>query len=261
MTRSSRRAGKPHPDLGQLERLSLDTGSPTDLVLVAHGTRDKAGRATSLAIRAAVAARLPGVDVDIAYIDVQAPHVGDVVTRHARTGRRVAVVPLLLSLGYHVEVDVRGAVAPHPNAAASGPLGPHPILADRLWEAGAQPGDAVVLAAAGSSRASSARDTEAVASLLARRWPGRVGVGYGAAATPRVEHAVAAARAWRSCTTGRVVVASYLIGEGYFLSRLAGSGTDLLTDPMATHPGLVELIALRYVQACAALDALEREAV
>ena len=265
MTRSSRRAGKPHPDLGQLERLSLDTGSPADLVLVAHGTRDKAGRATSLAIRAAVAARLPGVDVDIAYIDVQAPHVGDVVTRHARTGRRVAVVPLLLSLGYHVEVDVRGAVAPHPNAAASGPLGPHPILADiladRLWEAGAQPGDAVVLAAAGSSRASSARDTEAVASLLARRWPGRVGVGYGAAATPRVEHAVAAARAWRSCTTGRVVVASYLIGEGYFLSRLAGSGTDLLTDPMATHPGLVELIALRYVQACAALDALEREAV
>lgn len=72
MTRSSRRAGKAYPDLGQLEGLRPGTGSPTDLVLVAHGTRDKAGRATSLAIRAAVADRLPGVDVDIAYIDVQA---------------------------------------------------------------------------------------------------------------------------------------------------------------------------------------------
>ena len=45
------------------------------------------------------------------------------------------------------------------------------------------------------------------------------------------------------------------------LNNISAYGTDLLTDPMATHPGLVELIALRYVQACAALDALEREAV
>ena len=34
-----------------------------------------------------------------------------------------------------------------------------------------------------------------------------------------------------------------------------------ITNYAATHPGLVELIALRYAQTCADLDALEREAV
>lgn len=264
MSRSSRRTGKPYPDLARLSQQPLPD-SPTDLVLVAHGTRDRAGRATSSAIRDAVADRLPGVEVDIAYVDVQEPHVDEVVAAHARTGRGVAVVPLLLSVGYHVQVDVTRAVAPHPNTAASGALGPHPlladILADRLWQAGALPGDAVVLGAAGSSRAGAARDAQEVASLLARRWPGRVGVGFGAGAGPRIEDAVRSARAWRACTTGRVALASYLIGEGYFLSRLAGSGPDLLTEPLAAHPSLVELTALRYAQTCDRLAAAARQAV
>lgn len=134
----------------------LDRGAPTDLVLVAHGTRDAAGAATSHRIREAVAAQLPGVHVELAYVDVQEPRVAQVVAARAAAGRRVAVVPLLLSMGYHVQVDVLGAVAPHALAATSGALGPHPLLVqaliERLVQGGAKPGDAIVLAAAGSSR-------------------------------------------------------------------------------------------------------------
>ncbi len=57
------------------------------------------------------------------------------------------------------------------------------------------PGDAVVLAAAGSSDPRAADAVEAVARGLRAAWPhGPVIVGYGAGAQPSVPDAVAAAR-------------------------------------------------------------------
>ena len=50
------------------------------------------------------------------------------------------VVPLLLSVGYHVKVDIARAVKSRPGSAAAAPLGPDPRLAklldQRLREAG-----------------------------------------------------------------------------------------------------------------------------
>ena len=65
------------------------------------------------------------------------------------------MVPLLLSVGYHVKVDIARAVKSRPETRAAAPLGPDPRLAalldQRLREAGVTDNDAVVLAAAGSS--------------------------------------------------------------------------------------------------------------
>ena len=71
-------------------------------------------------------------------------------------GRRAVLVPLLLASGYHDRVDLPAAIAAaRPGTAHASVLGPDPrlavALADRLREAGRRPGEAVVLAAAGSS--------------------------------------------------------------------------------------------------------------
>ena len=164
-------------------------GSPI-LVACAHGTRNATGR--RLIAELALAARdlRPGLVTTAAFVDVQPPTVADVVAGLAGDGRPSVVVPLLLSGGYHVHVDIAGAVADAASAVAARPLGPDPrlveVLHDRLLQAGADPRDpltAVVLAAAGSSDARSVADVEDTADLLQRSWAGPVTTGYGSAAT------------------------------------------------------------------------------
>lgn len=225
------------------------------LVLCSHGTRAPSGRATVGALCARLRERRPGLDVRLAFVDVHAPYVADKVAALVAGGRRVVVVPVLLSSGYHVQVDVARAVAPFPQAASTGPLGPHPsladVLADRLRQAGGRPGDAVVLAAAGSSRAATLDDVAAMAALLQERWPGAVTAGYGTIARPSVAEAVAAAR---TAGAPRVLVASYLLAEGHFHSSLAGAGADAVSDPLGTDPRVLDVILERYDVACASAD-------
>ncbi|WP_299037059.1 sirohydrochlorin chelatase [uncultured Pseudokineococcus sp.] len=211
-------------------------GSAPLLVLCAHGTRGPRGRRTVGALVDALSRARPGTAVRAAFVDVQPPTVADVVAQHAPE-RGVVVVPVLLSAGHHVGSDVARAVAPWSRAVSAGPLGPHPlldeVLADRLAEAGALPGDAVVLAAAGSSDPRAAPDVERVAAALRTRHDGEVVVGYGAAAQPRVPDAVAALR---ERGARRVLVASYLLGPGFFHDRLAGVGADAVSEPLLTAP-------------------------
>ena len=238
------------------------TGPAPVLVGCAHGTRDPAGRRAVADLLVAVGERRPEVSVEPAFVDVQSPTVADVVTRLAEQGRRCVVVPLLLSAGYHVHVDVAAAVRTVPSAAASPPLGPDPrladLLAERLAQAGASSGDGVVLAAAGSSGARAAAATQEAAALLRERWDGPVMVGYGASAEPSVAAAVAALRADGA---PRVAVAAYLLAPGHFHDRLAGAGADVLTDPLclpgAPDPRVVDVVLDRYD---AALTASSRPA-
>jgi sirohydrochlorin ferrochelatase len=168
----------------------------------------------------------------------------------AAAGQRAVVVPLLLSGGYHVHVDIAGAVDGAAGAVAARPLGPDPrlaaVLSDRLVEAGADPGDsrtAVVLAAAGSSDRRAVADVEHTAELLQRSWAGPVTTGYGSAARPTVPDAVTAAR-----ETGaqRVVVASYLLAPGHFHDKLAGAGADLVTAPLLPDDRIAAVLLDRY---------------
>jgi len=226
-------------------------GTPV-LVACSHGTRGSLGRRTVGALVAAVAAARPGLDVEAAFVDVQPPEVGDVVRRITAGGRGAVVVPLLLSGGYHVHVDIGRATA-REQAVSAGALGPDPrlaqVLLDRLRQAGARPGDAVVLAAAGSSDERSGADVEQVAVAVRAQWAGPVVVGYGASARPSVAEAVAQAR---GLTGGRVVVAAYLLAPGFFHDRLAEAGADAVTGPLAVDgsgtidPRLVAVVLDRY---------------
>jgi sirohydrochlorin ferrochelatase len=220
------------------------------LVACAHGTRNPTGR--RLVAELALAARRlrPGLVTTAAFVDVQPPTVADVVAGLAAGDRAAVVVPLLLSGGYHVHVDIARAVAAADTARAARPLGPDPrlvaVLHDRLLAAGADPADpgtAVVLAAAGSSDPRSVADVSDTAALLQRRWAGPVTTGYGSAARPPVPEAVAAAR---RAGAARVVLAAYLLAPGHFHDKLAGAGADVVTAPLLPDDRIAAVLLDRY---------------
>ncbi|MCV2487973.1 sirohydrochlorin chelatase [Geodermatophilus sp. YIM 151500] len=233
-------------------------GDPV-LVACAHGTRSPAGR--RLVAELALAARRlrPGLTTTAAFVDVQPPTVADVVAGLAAEGRPAVVVPVLLSGGYHVHVDIARAVEGAGSAVAARPLGPDPRLAavlhDRLVSTGADPADprtAVVLAAAGSSDARAVADVERTAALLRSSWAGPVTTGYGSAARPAVPDAVAAAR---EAGAARVVVAAYLLAPGHFHDRLAAAGADAVSAPLLPDGRAAAVLLDRYDAARAGLPA------
>ena len=223
---------------------------PPVLIACAHGTRNPTGRRLIAELALAARSLRPGLATTAAFVDVQPPTVVDVVSQFAAAGRTSVVVPLLLSGGYHVHVDIAGAVDEHAGAVAARPLGPDArlvaVLHDRLVQAGADARDpltAVVLAAAGSSDPRSVADVEETADLLQRNWAGAVTTGYGSAAQPTVADAVLAARRGGA---ERVVVASYLLAPGHFHDKLAGAGADTVTAPLLPDERIAAVLLDRY---------------
>lgn len=212
------------------------------LVVVAHGTDNPSGQATVTWLRDRVAELLPDVHVVDAYVDVQRPRLDEVVDAMVRKQSRTVIVPALLSTGYHVEVDIARAVESSELVTAAPPLGPHPILAailqDRLSAAGVIPDEPVVLAAAGSSRASGVAAVWRQAELLAALRPGPVTAAFLSAAEPRVPEALEAAGSGAA-------VASYLLGHGVFHDRLRGLEA-VVSEPIGEDPRLAELVRERY---------------
>lgn len=214
------------------------------LLLVAHGTRDPAGAVTAEALTDAVARRLPGVPVSLAFADVRGPSVTDVLA--GGTGPAV-VVPTFLSAGYHVRVDLPGQIerAGRAGVRLARPLGTTVVGAavDRLVSAGWRACDAVVLAAAGSSDPRAIADIRRAAVRLSGTIRQPVAVGYIATGRPGVSEVVA--RSHRPGT--RVAVASWLLAPGLFHQWLCRSGADLVSDPIGVHPLLVDQLVRRYL--------------
>jgi sirohydrochlorin ferrochelatase len=164
------------------------------------------------------------------------------------------VVPLLLSPGYHSRVDIPGALAQRrPDALLGAVLGPdaalNEVLLKRLQQAGWRAGEAVVLAAAGSSDPAGATATETQAQLLTEKTRGPVLAGYASAAAPDVPTAVAALRA---AGAKRVAVATYLLAPGFFAGSVADSGADLVSEPLGPHDAIARLVLRRYDHALSA---------
>jgi sirohydrochlorin ferrochelatase len=204
-------------------------------------------------LRLDIAAARPGLEVRAAHVDVHKPALDDVARRFAGSGRPVVVVPLLLSTGYHVRVDIAEAVQKHGGRAAAA-LGPDPVLVrilqERLAESGAGPEDVVVLAAAGSSDPQAAADVDVtVAALATARGGAPVAVGFLASARPTVAEAVATAR--REHPGRAVAIATYLLAPGFFSARLDAAGADHVAAPLAPHPDLATLALSRFDQALA----------
>lgn len=215
---------------------------------MAHGTDNPSGQTTVTALRDRVAELLPGVQVTDAYVDVQEPRLAEVVESLVGQGIPTVIVPALLSTGYHVEVDIARTVANSELVVATPPLGPDPLLAailvDRLDEAGVVPEDPVVLAAAGSSRATGVAAVRRQAELLAALRPGTVTAAYISAAQPSVEEALVAGDRGGP----QAAIASYLLGHGMFHDRLRRHGA-VVSEPIGTHPRLAELVRQRYLDA------------
>ncbi|PFG42299.1 sirohydrochlorin ferrochelatase [Isoptericola jiangsuensis] len=224
--------------------------APT-LLAISHGTSSAPGAAAVAGLVDAVAARLDGeAPVRGGFVDVQQPDVPTCLA--ALTGTATVIVPLLLSAGFHVHVDLREDVDAATQAGQSvhlaGALGPDERLVDllerRLRAAGLAAGDVVVLAAAGSSDDRAVADCERTGALLAERTGHEVRVGYIANAVPRLPDVVAAVRADRP--GARIVTASYLVAPGYFQTLAEKAGGDVTTAPLlpADEAPPVELVGI-----------------
>jgi sirohydrochlorin ferrochelatase len=226
------------------------------LVAASHGTSSAEGRAAVAALVDAVRAAAPGIVVEDAFVDVQTPDVASVLDALG-TAHESVVVPLLLSAGYHVNVDLAREVHGREGAPSLGAaLGPDDrlveVLIERLAESGLREDDRVVLAAAGSSDARAVDDCRVVGRRLAERLGRPVAVGFLSAARPGLGEAIARTRATHPVS--RVVVSSYLLAPGYFLDLAAVSGAAVTSAPLlrpdAPPPApLVELVLDRYSSA------------
>lgn len=231
------------------------------LVLVAHGSRDEAAHTCVGEIADAVRAALSGVPVRIGYVDVRAPTVADAVADLKAAGLAGAVVvPAFLASGYHVRVDLPEQL--HDCDAADGrfvvtpAVGPDPLLAratvGRLAEAGWRLGDAVVLAAAGSSDQAALAEVRTAGRMLAAQVGRKVRVGFVATAVPPVDALV---RELRAAGERRIAVASWLLAPGIFHTRLESAGADVVAAPLGAHPDVVATIVARYTSAAGAVRA------
>lgn len=240
--------------------------SARTLILCSHGTRSPQGQRAVARLADAVAARLAGVEVRPAFVDVQEPHVDTAVAAlgpfhgspaaagaGAGTEYDTVLVPALLSTGYHVKTDLARAAGLRPGIRVAPPLGPDARLTGLLVRrlaaaAGGRPslGDAVILAGAGSSDPEAARALAVAAADLADRIGHPVSPGNAAGGQPRVTDLVALARE-RGAT--RVIVVSYLLAPGFFADRLAGCGASAVTDPLLspdrTPAELIDLVLER----------------
>ncbi len=219
---------------------------PPTLILAAHGTTSLAGLATTAELAAATRTRRPGLAVAESYVDVAAPTFHDVL---ASVTGPVVVVPVLLSGGYHVHVDIPAVVGSRAETVVTPALGPgrgvSRALADRLDQAraGRSPGACVALVAAGSSDAAARADVETAAADLATVLGRPVHVAVLTGEGRSLADLVAALGT-------DVDVATYLLADGVFATKLrsqaAALGLATVSDPLGAHPALVDVILQRF---------------
>jgi sirohydrochlorin ferrochelatase len=202
----------------------------TRLVIAAHGSADPRFAATVDALAARVRLLRDGLDVAVGYLEHGPPDLREVCADGD------AVVPLLLTRGYHALVDIPAQV---PGAVVADAVGPHPVLAaalaDRLAEAGYDGTSPVVLAAAGSADERALDDVRIAAAQLGERLGAEVTAAFVSAGSPRVDDIDKPA-----------VVASYLVAPGAFHDALARCGATVVSAPIGDHPALAEALLARY---------------
>jgi sirohydrochlorin ferrochelatase len=213
---------------------------PPTLLVAAHGTRSAAGAATTALLVSAIAAARPAVQVELCFLDVAEPSLGKVLDTLAAP---LVVVPLLLSAGFHVLSDIPALVAGRPGVSVAAHLGPDPLIIDALLDRlpstrSGSPAATTLLARVGSTRAEAGAEFETARAQLAAR--------LGRDVTElRLDGSTRAAVA---ALPEPVEIASYLLAEGDFLTRLRDDVAGLATvaEPIGVHPALVALVWQRY---------------
>ncbi|MGZ4452736.1 MAG: sirohydrochlorin chelatase [Nocardioides sp.] len=232
----------------------MATASPSRtearLVVVAHGTRNPVGNHVAARI-AELAGERCGVQADVAYVELCEPLLGTVLAGPVE--RSSVVVPLLLTTGYHVRVDLPDAVASaYGPTSLTAPLGPDPLLAaaqvERLVQAGARRGQPVTMVAAGSNDPTALPELQRAADLLSGAWGGPVRLATLGGLGPRPEDVVRPGDA----------VSPYLLAAGFFATRCAdgarAAGAEMVADVIGVHERVIDLVAARYRAAELALE-------
>jgi len=226
-----------------------------DLIAAAHGTADPRGIHEVHALVREMRRLRPDVPISLGFVDVDVPALPSLVGRVVADSNEAVIVPLLLSSGYHITVDIAGEATRRPIQIQTAPaLGPDPALADILVDRldarlNLRAIDRVVLAAAGSTDRRALLDCSATAAMLAERIDRPVEVGYISGAGERLSQVLARttdpARGVRS--TDRVAVATYLLAPGFFADRVRRIAGDLpVSDPLGADPRVAALALHRY---------------
>ncbi|MEV0854553.1 sirohydrochlorin chelatase [Nocardia fluminea] len=261
-------------------------GSGPALIAVAHGSRDPRSAATMAAVVAVVAAARPGIAVRLAFLDLSAPSVDEVVDDLAAQGHTdVIVVPLLLGNAFHARVDLPALLTeaghrhPRVRLTQAAVLGPDPLLiaavADRVALSCRLPSlsarvtplapafptaftDAadplndppvgIAVAAVGSRDAAANRRTAVVARRLAAATGCPTEMCF-ATVEPGIEPAMDQLRARGA---ERIVVAPWFLAPGLLTDRLVAAAPEVVhADVIGAHSALVDVIWARYDTAVA----------
>lgn len=229
----------------------------TALVLTAHGSKDPRSAANARAVAHRVARLRPGLDVRLAFCELNAPSLPDVL---AGVPSDAVVTPLLLANAYHARVDIPAQIAQSGvDVTQADVLGEDPrlisLLRQRVTELGVSRLDdriGVLVAAIGSSNAlANARTRQVAPRLLA-------GTGWAGATTafvtrPEPSLAEAAGRLRRQGAR-RVVIAPWFLAPGLLPDRVRdfadGAGFEL-AEPLGAHRLVAETVLDRFDQVAA----------
>lgn len=225
------------------------------LVAVAHGSRDPRSAATIAALIEEIRAQAPELDVRIAFLDLSAPRLADVLDAvHAEGHAEAVIVPLLLGHAYHARVDVPAAASEamrrnqglHVRTAAV--LGPDTRLATVAWqrlrEAGLEREHAIVLAAAGSAHEPANERVRALARDWSRRQP--TAAAFAAAGAPSLPEA---AESLGARGRDRLLVGSWFLAPGLLPDRIASLAAEYRAtqaEPLGAHPLVATVVLDRY---------------
>jgi sirohydrochlorin ferrochelatase len=253
------------------------------LIAAAHGTKDVDGLAELRRLTNIARTSLPGVPVELCFIDVAEPTL--VQTLSTVRGPAV-IVPLLLSTGQHVKKDIPHAAAGRPDTVISRQIGPderiskvvqhrldqarashagHPLDKPRLhghrpeairgesryeldegdYDRESLPAGPIVLMSAGSTDAQAREQLGEVADHL-RQWN-----------SWSVTAAQLTGRDILSGARGETQVASYLLAAGFFYEKLRTQAEGLvLGGPIGAHPLVAQVIVERYLESVPRLGGL-----
>ncbi len=224
-------------------------GGARGLLVVGHGTADPTGADETRRIAALVAESLPDVVVELGFLEVIGPSIGDAIERLAERGCREAVVaPLVLFTAGHARRDIPEAVAA--GAARVGisvrqaeSLGLHPHLValsrarreEALARRAPVPDDAAVLVVVGRGSSDATAHRQLLDFALATRpGPSRIELGFVAAARPTVEEALSAAASGGKAPVLRAVVQPHLLFRGHVEEQV----TAAVDRARREHPGI-----------------------
>ena len=258
--------------VGFSESLLVIEDSMKSLVAASHGTDNSGGANSISALVQKVALSLKNdgsltepVEVLEAFVDVQQPDVPSVLAKAQELGaEQTIVVPLLLATGYHVRQDIADAAfAAGASVQISPALGPDSrmveVLIQRLDEIGATSetaaGDLIVLTVAGSSDPRAQAESELVKLMLEDALSERNGfattveLAFLSAAEPKLKDLIPKLKFQQP--RKRVVIATYLLADGYFAALTKKVGAHLAAEPLlidGTEPPaqLVEIILDRF---------------